>query len=178
MTPIVAAVSAIVTLRLRSRIACAGSVLLARDRVGELLLVHVRAALDAELLGAVVELLLGVALGVDAAARPLRPVARGLAALGGLRVRRALLVLELPVVALLLGDVLDRRERGAVRALLGVVLLVRAVERLLVGALDLAGRALQRARQILFLGGHGKRLPARSRRGTGEDNAAHGRSGG
>src|SRR4051795_10145433 len=114
MTPIVAAVSAMVTLRLRCRIGRPGSVLLARDRVRELLLVHVGAAVDAELLGAVVELLLGVALNVDSAARRLRPVARGLAALGGLRVRRSLLVLELPVVALLLGDVLDRRERGAV----------------------------------------------------------------
>ena len=64
------------------------------------------------------------------------------------------LVLGLPVVADLLGDVLDRRPRRAVRALLGVVLLVRGVERLGVGVLDLLVGALERPRQLFLLGGH------------------------
>src|SRR3954451_18542320 len=123
-----------------------GSVLAARDRVGELLLGHLRAPVDAERLGARVELLLGVPRHVDAAVRGLRPVARGGAALRRLRVRRALLVLELPVVATLLGDVLDRGPRRPVRARLRVVGLVRAVERLRVGALDLLRGTLERPR--------------------------------
>src|SRR4051812_35761841 len=102
------------------------SVLLLGDRIRQFVLGHVRAPVDVELLGALVELLLGVALRIDASVGALGPVAGVRAALRGLRVRRPLLVLELPVVALLLGDVLDRRERGAVCALLGVVLLVGA----------------------------------------------------
>jgi hypothetical protein len=79
--------------------------------------------------------------------------------LRGLWVGRSLLDLELPVVAPLLRDVLDRRPRGAVRALLGVVLLVRAVERLLVGLLHLARRALERAGQVFLLRWHTWALP-------------------
>src|SRR5213076_644929 len=136
-----------------------------RDRPRELLLAHLRAPLDAEPLGALVELLLGVALCVDAAVGLLRVLAGGPAALLGLRVRGALLVLELPVVAALLGDVLDRGVRRPVGALLGVVLLVRAVERLLVGPLDLLRRPLDRVRQVLLLRGHGCLLEVASARG-------------
>src|SRR5439155_23931838 len=111
--------------------------LLARHRPRELLLAHLRAPLDAELLGALVQLLLGVALDVDAAVGLLRVLAGEAPALRGLRVRGALLVLGLPVIAALLGDVLDGIPRGPVRALLGVVLLVSVVQRLLVRPLDL-----------------------------------------
>ena len=55
------------------------------ERLGELLLAHVRAALDAGLLGVVVELLLGL-VRVDAAVRALGVVAGGAAGLLGLRV--------------------------------------------------------------------------------------------
>src|SRR3954464_13368961 len=120
------------------------------QRLGELGLAHVRAALDARLLGVLVELLLGL-VGVHAAVGLLGPLARRAAALLGLRVRGSLLVLELPVVALLLGDVLDRGVRRAVGALLTVVLLLGAVERLGVGPLDLFGRARDRARQGFLL---------------------------
>src|SRR3954454_13729257 len=129
------------------------------QRLGELGLAHVRAALDARLLGVLVELLLGL-LGVHAAVGLLGPLARRAAALLGLRVRGSLLVLELPVVALLLGDVLDRGVRRAVGALLAVVLLLGAVERLGVGPLDLLGRARDRARQVFLLRRHGLRLTA------------------
>src|SRR4051812_24506766 len=129
------------------------------QRLGELGLAHVRAALDARLLGVLVELLLGL-VGVHAAVGLLGPLARRAAALLGLRVRGSLLVLELPVVALLLGDVLDRGVRRAVGALLAVVLLLGAVERLGVGPLDLLGRARDRARQVFLLRRHGLRLPA------------------
>src|SRR4051812_25182069 len=141
------------------RVADHRSVLLAGDGVGELTLGHAGAALDAERLRALVELFFGVALGVDATVGLLRPVARRGAALLGLRVARAVLVLLLPVVADLLGDVLDRRPRGPVRALLGVVLLVAGVERLLVGVADLLRRALERPRQVFLLGWHTRALP-------------------
>src|SRR3954452_17807933 len=129
------------------------------QRLGELGLAHVRAPVDARLLGVLVELLLGL-VGVHAAVGLLGPLARRAAALLGLRVRGSLLVLELPVVALLLGDVLDRGVRRAVGALLAVVLLLGAVERLGVGPLDLLGRARDRARQVFLLRRHGLRLPA------------------
>src|SRR3954452_9718631 len=119
-------------------------VLLLGDRVRQFVLGHVRAAFDVELLGALVELFLAVAPRVDASVGLLGPLTGGRTALRGLLVRRPLLVLELPVVALFLGDVLDRRAGGPVRARLGVVLLVRAVERLLVGPLYLLGRTLER----------------------------------
>ena len=110
-------------------------------------------------LASLVELLLGL-VRVDAAVGALGVVARGAAGLLGLRVRRARLVLELPVVALLLGDVLDGGERGAVRALLRVVLLVGRVERLLVGVLHLLGRALDRAGEVFLFRWHTVGLPA------------------
>src|SRR5215207_9786812 len=107
-----------------------------------------------------VELLLRVALDVHAAVRPLRPVARGHPTLLGLRVRRALLVLGLPVVADLLERVLDGRPRGLVRAGLAVVGLLGRVERLRVRALGLRGGALERAGQVFLLRGHTTVLPA------------------
>src|SRR3954447_13411030 len=129
------------------------------ERLCELLLAHVRAALDAGLLGVLVELLLRL-VRVDAAVGAFGVVARAAAGPLGLRVRRALLVLELPVVALLLGDVLDGGERGAVRALLRVVLLVGRVERLLVGVPHLLGRALDRAGEVFLFRWHTVGLPA------------------
>ena len=60
---------------------------------------------------------------------------------------------------LLLGHVLDRRPGRAVSALLAVVLLVCAVERLLVGALHLVGRALERAGEVFLLRRHGLAIP-------------------
>src|SRR3954451_11242627 len=129
------------------------------ERLGKLLLGHVRAALDAGLLGVLVELLLRL-VRVDAAVGAFGVVARAAAGPLGLRVRRALLVLELPVVALLLGDVLDGGERGAVRALLRVVLLVGRVERLLVGVLHLLRRALDRAGEVFLFRWHTVGLPA------------------
>src|SRR4029079_18642554 len=72
--------------RLR-RVACA----VLRQRLCQLLLAHLRAALDARALGVLVEL--GLRLGrVDPAVRVRRPRARRLAALGGLAIGRALLV--------------------------------------------------------------------------------------
>src|SRR5687768_11899595 len=121
------------------------------QRLRQLGLVHVRAARDPRALGVLVERLLGLAR-VDAPIGLLGPVACRPAALRGLGVRRALLVLELPVVALLLRDVLDGGEGGAVRPLLAVVLLVSGVERLRVGPLDLLGRARDRAGQVFLLG--------------------------
>ena len=120
-------------------------VVVALERLGQLVLVHLRAPGDVRLASVRLELRLRLA-GVDAAVGLLRPVARRGAALLGLRVRRPVVVLELPVVALLLGDVLDRRPRRPMGALLAVVLLLGAVERLGVGVLHLLGRALQRAR--------------------------------
>src|SRR3954454_21843514 len=84
------------------------------QRLGQLGLVHVGAALDARLLRVVVELLLGL-VRVDAAVGLLGPVACGAAAALGLRIGRALLALELPVVALLLRDVLHGGVGRAVR---------------------------------------------------------------
>src|SRR3954453_3987178 len=78
----------------------------------ELLLRHVRAALDAGPLRVLVQLRLRL-VGVDATvSAPAAP--GGGSALRGLRVRRSLASLRLPVVALLLGDVLDGGPRGAV----------------------------------------------------------------
>ena len=87
-----------------------------RERLGELLLVHPRAALDAGPLRVLVELLLGLE-DIHAAVR-LAAAARGRPALRRLRVGRSRLVLQLPVIAALLGDVLDRIPGGAVGALL------------------------------------------------------------
>src|SRR3712207_9463651 len=82
----------------------------ARERLGELVLRHARAALDAGLLRALVELGLRVALHIDPAERLAAPASR-LAALRRLRVARALRVLLLPVVADLLEGMLERGER-------------------------------------------------------------------
>src|SRR4051794_10974106 len=122
------------------------------ERVDQLLLAHAGAPFDAGPLGILVQGRLRLA-GVDAAVRA-AAAPRCLAALRGLRVRGPLLRLRLPVVALLLGHVLDGRPRRAMRALFAAVLLVRVVEGLLVGLLDLLGRALQRAGKLLLAGGH------------------------
>src|SRR5680860_516782 len=115
----------------------AASVLLAGDRLAELPLGHLGAAGDAEVLGALVELLLGVALHVHTAGR----LAFALAGAGvvGTLVRRILLVLGLPAVAHLLEGVLQGRIGDAVGAFLGAVLLMGGVQRLGVGALRLLG---------------------------------------
>src|SRR5215217_7695498 len=142
----------------RPRTACSAS--LARDRLRELGLRHARAAAHAGLLGALIELLLGVAVGVDAAVGGLRAVARRRPALLRLRVRRALALLRLPVVADLLERVLDGGPRGAVGARLRVVLLLGRVERLGIRALRLGGRLLQRAREIFLPCRHTVPVPA------------------
>src|SRR3954451_22410782 len=79
----------------------------------ELLLRHVRAALDAGPLRVLVQLRLRL-VGVDATVSA-PPAPGGRSSLRGLGVRRPLASLRLPMVALLLGDVLDRGPRGAVR---------------------------------------------------------------
>src|SRR5207302_9247248 len=106
------------------------SAVASRNGAAELGLVHLRPALDPQLAGALVQLPLARPGDVDPSGRPLGPVPRGCARLGALLVGRPLSVLQLPVVALLLGDVLHRGERRAMGALLGVVLLVGVVERL------------------------------------------------
>src|SRR3954466_3419803 len=90
------------------------------DRVDELALVHRGASRDVETLGDVVEVRLA-GVGVDAFVGRAAS-ARCRAGLLGLLVRRALLVLGLPVVADLLVAVLHRRERCAVRAFAFAVL--------------------------------------------------------
>src|SRR5215216_2583155 len=139
--------------------ACPGRLAVAvlLQRLRELLLRHLRAAGDAGALRVLVELLLRLAR-VDAAVGPAGPGARLRRALGRLRIRRALPVLELPVVAALLGDVLDRRIGRAVRPLLAAVLLVRAVERLRVRPLHLLRRARDRAGQVFLRGRHDDHL--------------------
>src|SRR5688500_10838559 len=79
----------------------AQALLLAGDGLGQLLLVHLRPPLDPEPLGPVEQRLAGVADHVDAA-EGLAALAGGPAALGRLRVRRALLLLGLPAVSHLL----------------------------------------------------------------------------
>src|SRR4051794_27145296 len=110
---------------------------LARQRVGQFGLVHRGVTLDPGLLRALLQIGLAVALDVHAAVGLALTAPLGGRRLLGPLVGRAGVVLRLPVVALLLGDVLHRSPRGAVGALLVAVLLVRAVERLLVRALDL-----------------------------------------
>src|SRR3954467_9390308 len=83
------------------------------DRVDQLVLVHLRAALDVEPTGEVLQVLLA-RVRVDAPGR--RQVAAAVTA-GRLLVGRTVLGLGLPVVAHLLVGVLERGERGAVRAL-------------------------------------------------------------
>src|SRR5207302_8878542 len=121
-----------------------------RDRPRELALRHLRAALDPELPRALVQLLLRVSLGVDAAV--------GLALAAALlrsrflraRVGRALLLLGHPAVADLLERVLERRVGRPVRALPLAVLLDRSVVRLRERPLRPGGRLLQRVGQLLL----------------------------
>src|SRR5215207_9842297 len=128
-----------------------GSLLLLADGFGKLGLAHARAALDPELLGPLVQLLLGVAVEVDAGEGLGRALAGRLAALGRLRVGRALALLGLPVVALLLERVLQGREGGAVGPLPLAVAVDGGVVGLAVGPLGLGRGPLQRARQVLVV---------------------------
>src|SRR5215212_2494459 len=116
------------------------SPLLPRDRARELLLRHLRPPLDAEILRALVELVLRVAVEVDAAERLADAPALLRRRLPRARVARPLLVLRLPVVADLLVRVLDRRERRPVCPLALAVLLGRCVVNLRERALRLRGR--------------------------------------
>src|SRR5438552_14092339 len=120
--------------------------LLLCDRPRELLLRHRRAALDSEPLRPVVELLLRVALVVDAAEGLADPAPLLRRRLGRARVARPFLVLRLPVVADLFIGVLEGREGGAVRPLALAVLLGRRIVRLRERALRLGRRALERIR--------------------------------
>src|SRR5215813_7611626 len=119
-----------------------------RDRARELALRHLRAALDAESPGAVVQLLLRVLLDVDAAEglALAAPLLRG----GLLRagVARARLVLRHPAVAALLVRVLERGHRGAVRPLALAVLLDGGVVGPGERPLGLPPRPLQGVRQL------------------------------
>src|SRR5215218_3302390 len=84
------------------------SVLLARDRPGELGLRHPRAAANAEVGRPLVQLIAGVAHDVHAPEGLAWLVARSLSAAGRLRIGRPVVVLRLPVVADLLERVLER----------------------------------------------------------------------
>src|SRR4029450_4176168 len=90
-----------------------GPLLLPADGLGQLRLGHAGPALDPEPPGPLVQLLLGVADGVDPPVGLAGALAGRLAAPGRLRVGGALPLLGLPVVALLLERVLDGREGGA-----------------------------------------------------------------
>src|SRR5215217_7941196 len=122
----------------RSKMSLLGWLLLLADGLGQLGLGHAGPALDPQLLRPLVQLLLGVADGVDAGVGLGRALAGRLAALGRLRVGRALALLGLPVVAHLLERVLEGREGGAVGPL-----------PLAVGAPGLGRGPLQGARQVL-----------------------------
>src|SRR4030095_163252 len=98
----------------RSKMSLLGWLLLLADGLAQLGLGQAGTALDPELPGPLVQLLLGVADGVDAAVGLGGALAGRLAALGRLRVGRALALLGLPVVAHLLERVLHGREGGAV----------------------------------------------------------------
>src|SRR5215217_8910958 len=135
----------------RSKMSLLGWLLLLADGLRQLGLGHAGTALDPELPGPLVQLLLGVADGVDARVGLARALPRRLAALGRLRVGRALALLGLPVVALLLERVLDGREGGAVGPLALAVGLDGAVVGLAVGAPGLGRGPLQRARQVLVV---------------------------
>jgi len=84
--------------------------------IGQLILVHLRATTDAGLAGIGDQLVLAL-VGVHAALGLVAALASCPAGVLGLGVGGSLLVLELPVVALLLGHVLDRRPGCAVRPL-------------------------------------------------------------
>src|SRR5581483_4502113 len=90
--------------------------LLAGDRPRQLLLRHLRAPLDVEILGALVELVLRVAFVIHTAERLSLALARRLAAVPGARVGRSLVVLGDPAVPLLLERVLHRGKGGAMGA--------------------------------------------------------------
>src|SRR4051812_24236013 len=115
-------VSATSAARLRRR-----AVVRALDRLGELLLGHLRPPVDAGAPGLLVELGLRLAR-VDAPVALPGALERVATALGRLRIRGTLLVLELPVIAPLLRHVLDGGPGGAVRALLGVVGLLGGIQ--------------------------------------------------
>ena len=124
--------------------------LLAADRLGELLLRHSRPASHAELLGALVELMLRVPIQVNATeglalvlrrARILRP-----------RISRALAVLGLPVTADLLEAALERRVRHPVSPLAVAMLLGRAVVGLGERPLGIRRRALDPGRSSRSVG--------------------------
>src|SRR6476661_2124891 len=91
--------------------------LLLRDRAGQLALRHLRAALDAESAGPLVQLVLRVLLDIDATEGLAfaTPLLRG--RLLGARIARPRLVLRNPAVAALLVRVLERGHRRPVRAL-------------------------------------------------------------
>src|SRR5206468_543490 len=99
------------------------------DGFDELGLVHRGPARDVELPGDVHEVALG-RVGVDALRRPGRAVASRRATAGSLRIAGALVLLGLPSVADFLVRVLQRGERGTVRALAFAVCLDRGVVRL------------------------------------------------
>src|SRR5438105_11782054 len=134
--------------RTRRKLIAAMRSLPLRDRLCELPLRHLRAALDTEPLRTLVQLLLRVPLDVDAA------VGRALAApllrgrLLRARVGRALAVLRHPAVADLLVRPLERRHRRAVGALTLAVLLDGGVVRPRERPLRLRRRALERVRQL------------------------------
>src|SRR5690606_38122879 len=139
------------------------------DRVDELVLGHLRAPLDVQLAGGVEEILLR-RVGVHSSG--------GLAALPRLRrralrllVRRALVLLGLPVVAHLMELVLEGGERGAVCAFALAVGLHRGVVRLAPRPLRLLGRALDRRRH-LFTRWHGS-TPVSGRLASGYPDFLH-----
>ena len=106
---------------------------------------HVRRDVRPELVRFVEQLVLGLALDVDAS---VRASARVRAVTLRARIGRAALALGLPVVAHFLERVLHRRPRGAMSALfVAVVRPLRALERLLVGVLRFLRRPFERRRQ-------------------------------
>src|SRR5262245_17940612 len=121
-----------------ARMGSGGSLLPSGDGLGQLALGHGRAAPDPELAGPAEQLVLAVAVDVQA---PVRLPAGLAVAARRARVGRALVVLGLPVVADLLERVLQRRERGLVRSAALPVRLHRAVVGLRPRALRLRRRA-------------------------------------
>src|SRR5436190_6252961 len=122
----------------------------AGDRPRELLFRHRRPPRHAELARALVELLLRIAVEVDAAVGLPLPLPLLLRRLRRARVARPLLVLRLPVVADLLVAVLERRVRGPVRPLPLAVLVDRRVVRLRERPLGALRRPRERPRQLRF----------------------------
>jgi hypothetical protein len=127
-----------------------GRLLLAAYRLGQLLLAHPGAACDVQVAGPVVEFVAGVSEVVDAAiglaAALFRPGVRGAFSFFGF-----------PAIAYLFVCVLERGERGLMRASAFAVLLDRAVVRFDPGVLSLLRRSGDR-RGHLFYTGHVRRL--------------------